>query len=667
MTSTPEKFVVTVLPSYDDFLWKTSQPAEASKPRSRWQRDAPDNNDKEDAVTSGVVHAASSSSVSLANAASMPRREALADCFSWPFQPLLQHPMLFRIARSNIHRVMLVCYLVAWYVVVSALKIGNIPIAVIATAFALEFAAVALSRIDYTLLLALSDQFESWYLSVSTLVFCSFGIWSMADAFSVSYLVAYFGCIFVAAAFIILYDSEVHASFPSKLGVLLCGIATAIQVWTEDHFITPKLASVSFCFLFCTDSARMALVAITQIAMYYGKYFFKIVYARLHASRVRRYSQPGTAPRVYKPFVTLKLPVMVSVQRIVRRPTSTLDSMTSPAETATEQPSNARVNEGVMLNDTFRSTRALIDDPDAIKVVRIEAIPPREYFAWAPSFASHAEAPSSRTAARVQAPPLPIVRLFRYKAVMNLPGVVRLANSKVYQGVLMIFVGLIIVSISFPEFRNNGWIALVYLPVPFIMCLEMTRFDRTLFLTLFHRFEYWVVSASVMQALIFGFWAARDSFHIAVLIAHCIGTAVLFSFVASFDASVSCPTWLKFASLICAVADALTWMLWTTLGDRPALDDRRICVWFCADIRVLAQFGFLNLVIFHIKYTVALIRHPNRCAIIAVPLQYSFSAQSDALPEFSSSASPYGAEMTLPPTMLIPAHGANGAASNGTL
>jgi len=61
---------------------------------------------------------------------------------------------------------------------------------------------------------------------------------------------------------------------------------------------------------------------------------------------------------------------------------------------------------------------------------------------------------------------------------------------------------------------------------------------------------------------------------------------------------------------------------------------------------VLAQFGFLNVMVFLLKYAVALIRHPKRCAIIALPLQYTFHRVGGAAAGLASPGHVLGSGLT---------------------
>ena len=543
-----DTFIVTAFPSYDDVLWHSSHATSSF----RIPLSAP---------------SPSSKSATAAHRPSLPRSElaaswsAIADSYSWRFVPIIQHPLVSRIARSTVHRVLLMAYLVFWFIAVSVLEISHPAVAVVCLVMTADLAIIALARIDYTLLIVLVQQFEMWYLAAHTLTFCAFGIWSMEDRFTDSFLASYFGCIVVAAVFILLFDTEVYASFFSKTAVLVVGVATAIQIWAQDHLATPRLASLDFCFLFCTDSARMALTSLTQLMFYYAKYCYKIVNARWRSSygsddataAQTVLAAVGGSGRIHQ-FVTLRLPVMCSLQRILPKQGSARNDLSVDSSSASPS--------------------------EALQVVRIEAVPPRELFASAvrhtagsqcslrvpsddPSAASSASAASTspaRVTSSLVGSATPIVRLFRHKPVIQSDAIFRFATNTIYSACMVIYITLCIISISFPVFRSDGRWALIYLPVPVIVFLQLSHYDRTLMLSLFYRFETYVVSASIIQALIFGFWSADNSFHPAVLVSHCISTAVLFGFVCSFDASVACPTWIKVSTLALAIADTLTWL-----------------------------------------------------------------------------------------------------------
>jgi len=554
-------------------------------------------------------------------------RSSAASCarysHSWIFEPLLDHDAAHRISSSRVYRALLAVYLVVWFGVVAIAQTGGVAIAVICPVLSIALGTISLARVDRTLLRIVFKQFETWYMLIYTICFTIFGIWSMTFVHTAAHMVAYFGNVFIAALFIIIYDAELYSSFDTKLGVVIAGMALAVQVFLDNYLRSAFFQPVSFCFLFCTDTARMALAAITQNSFYHCKCFYNMVSNKIREARFLQslisrssISAVDLDRGEHRSFVTLRLPVLCLIE----------------PHAASQPRSLQRQASSLLFTPWFNQTGSMPGFQSVIqppRMVRVQAMPPAEFMGQSAfeAFDHDTQAQPSATAEHEQRG---ISRNFSFRPVNSVSWAIWFAHTQAYQVFMILYILFISIFGILSAVQDNGWYAVVYWPHFFVIFFELTRFDRTLFRMVFSRFEYWFVTISTIQAVVFGFWSqAGEGTHPAVLMMQLIGTAGLLVFIASMDASLTYPTWLKVSALSLGVLNSLRWMMSGsfTIAGTTSMAEREICLVFCSNTRVLAAFAFLNLAIFQLKYLIALYRHPKRCVIISAPLKYTITSE----------------------------------------
>ena len=305
-------------------------------------------------------------------------------------------------------------------------------------------------RLDRTLLRLICSQFEAGYLFMQLLFLVIAGGIALDDRFDTVYTLGLLFGLLLQHGFSITIDSMPIRAAIQKVPAVLVGIVTSLRILVFDWFLQSDMVPRPVCIIFCTDTRRLALMALGQLIFFYLKYAAHMFYMK-HRLKSQY-------------LVTLRLPTLC-----------TLYTISGEDLQRVQLPANA----GALQRDQ--------SGVEFVQVIRIRAESLEQYF----------EAPadqSRNTAIQID---------FVFQPVVPYPLFHRVAHMRVYLVLfLMMFVAVLITLSAFPRIYESpiSWVFFVGIVfAPF----ELTRFDRVLLANCVRSFEWWLLTGSLLQYVVF--------------------------------------------------------------------------------------------------------------------------------------------------------------------
>jgi len=207
-----------------------------------------------------------------------------------------------------------------------------------------------------------------------------------------------------------------------------------------------------------------------------------------------------------------------------------------------------------------------------------------------------------------------------FKPINPFPLIHRIARSKLYQTwvilCLITCVALLLFTDSMPS------VLFIMITGSINVFIELSRFDRSMARAVMSRFEWLVLTISLVQMSVFACWAQQrtNPLSVSIPVLSMYVTCVAFILGLS-DAAPTYPYAIRLGGAVLLMLNTARTLIVNFYS--TYYDAYPVCFIFCTDTRVLALSGNTVAFLFLLKYAYSLLRYPRRCIIACMHLFFT--------------------------------------------